>query len=147
LSIEQTGALIGISRSWTCRLRRRFIRRNEGGDARPTQVARPGSGQGRAYLKRQEEQEFLLPFVEKASQAGLLMVSEIRQALDKKLKRKTAIGTTYHLLHRHGWRKLSPDTRHVKSDPQMLEEWKKNFLNACKTSINHGKAQAKAPFD
>jgi Winged helix-turn helix len=32
-------------------------------------------------------------------------------------------------LHRHGWRKLAPDKRHPKSDPQAQEEWKKNSRN------------------
>jgi transposase len=139
LSMEQTAAAIGISTGWACRLRRRFIKGVEQPEAVSMAPARAGGGQGRAYLKREEEQDFLLPFVEKASQAGILIVSEIRQALDKKLKRNTAIGTTYNLLHRHGWRKLSPDTRHQKSQPEMLEDWKKNFLNAYKRSKLHGK--------
>lgn len=147
LSMEQTGAAIGVSTSWACRLRRRCIKQMEQPDAAGVTPAKAGSGQGRAYLKHQEEQDFLLPFVEEASQAGILIVSKIRKALDKKLKRKTAIGTTYNLLHRHGWRKLSPDTRHPKSHPQTLEDWKKNFLNAYKTSRNHGKGQGQAQFD
>lgn len=142
LSIKQTGEAMGISSGWACRLRRRFIKENEQPDAERTAQAKAGSGQGRAYLQRQEEQEFLLPFVEKASRAGILIVSEIRKALDKKLKRKTAIGTTYNLLHRHGWRKLSPDTKHPKSNAQTIEDWKKNFLNSYKMSKNHGEEQA-----
>ncbi|MDR0250284.1 MAG: winged helix-turn-helix domain-containing protein [Burkholderiales bacterium] len=37
-----------------------------------------------------------------------------------------ALSSVYNLLHRHGWRKLAPDKRHPKSDPQAQEEWKKN---------------------
>ncbi len=147
LSIEQTGAAIGIATSWSCRLRRRFIKRMEQPDAAGVMPAKAGSGQGRAYLKPEEERAFLLPFVEEASQAGILIVHKIRKALDKKLKRKTAIGTTYNLLRRHGWRKLSPDTRHPKSQAQTLEDWKKNFLNAYKTSTHPGKGQGQVQFD
>ena len=92
-------------------------------------------------------QEFLLPFVEKASRAGILIVSEIRQALNEKLGRTTAIGTTYNLLHRHGWRKLAPDKQHPKADVQAQDDWKKNFLMSCETSNKVGKGQAVAISD
>jgi hypothetical protein len=32
----------------------------------------------------------------------------------------------YRLLARHGWRKVTPDTRHPKSKPEVQEEWEKN---------------------
>ena len=32
----------------------------------------------------------------------------------------------YRLLARHGWRKVAPDTRHPKSQPEVQEAWKKN---------------------
>ena len=104
MSIEHTAKAIGVSKGWACQLRRSFI--NEQMQPKLERVTKPGpgSGRGRAYMSYQQEQEFLLPFVEKASQAGILIVSEIRQALDKKLERTTALATTYNLLHRHGWR-------------------------------------------
>ena len=88
-----------------------------------------------------------MPFVEKASRAGILIVSEIRQALNEKLGRTTAIGTTYNLLHRHGWRKLAPDKQHPKADVQAQDDWKKNFLMSCETSNKVGKGQAVAISD
>ncbi|MEO7781456.1 MAG: winged helix-turn-helix domain-containing protein [Candidatus Nitrotoga sp.] len=125
LSIEKTAQAIGISRGWACQLRRSFIK----GQMQPKSKQLPrrklGSGRGRSYLNRLQEQELLLPFVEKAGQAGILIVSEIRQALVKKLGRTTATATTYNLLHRHGWRKLSPDKKHPKADIEAQNEWKK----------------------
>lgn len=144
LSLEDTASAIGISKGWACQLRRSFIK--EQAHPKPGQLKRPkpGSGSGRSYLSRQAEQELLLPFVEKASQAGILIVSEIRQALERKLGRTTATATTYNLLHRHGWRKLSPDKKHPKVDVPAQDEWKKNFLKSYGKSIHAGKDKGKA---
>jgi hypothetical protein len=32
------------------------------------------------------------------------------------------------MLARHDWRKVAPDTRHPKSDPQAQQDWKKNYV-------------------
>ena len=73
-----------------------------------------------------EEQDFLAPWVEKAAAGGLLVVSPLRAALAQKLGRKVAATVLYRMLARHGRRKVAPDTRHPKSDPQVQEAWKKN---------------------
>ncbi|MEK7675971.1 MAG: winged helix-turn-helix domain-containing protein [Verrucomicrobiota bacterium] len=36
----------------------------------------------------------------------------------------------YRFLARQGWRKVAPDTRHPKSDPQVQEDWKKTSGSA-----------------
>lgn len=142
LSIAATAQAIGLSTGWVCQLRRSFIKQQALPKKDQVVRAKRGSGRGRAYLSAQQEQAFLLPFVEKASQAGILLVSEIRQALDKELGRTTSIATTYNLLHRQGWRKLAPDKQHPQADAEAQEEWKKNFLKSCKKSIKTGKDQA-----
>lgn len=141
LSMEETGRAIGLSKGWACQLRRSAIRQSEQGQ----QVVRVkrGQGRGRAYLSAQEEKDFLLPFVEKAERAGILVVSEIRKALHKKLGKTTSIATVYNLLHRHGWRKLAPDKRHSKADVSAQEDWKKNFLNSYGISTKTGKAKGR----
>jgi hypothetical protein len=58
------------------------------------------------------------------------VVGEIKQALDARLGRKTALASAYNLLHRHNWRKLAPDKRHPKSNVQAQEEWEKNSRNS-----------------
>jgi hypothetical protein len=77
-------------------------------------------------MNREEEERFLAPFLEKASKGGILVVSEIKEALDRRLGRKVALSSAYNLLHRHNWRKLAPDKRHPQSDIQIQDEWKKN---------------------
>lgn len=120
MSIKQTAAHIGRSVSWTIRNRSAFIA--AGGFA---EKARPG-GRKRANMSVEEEQAFLEPFFEKAKDGGILVVGEIHRALEQRLGRKVALASAYNLLHRHNWRKLVPDKRHVESDPQVQENWKKN---------------------
>ncbi|MHB1286453.1 MAG: helix-turn-helix domain-containing protein [Leptospirales bacterium] len=120
LSLKQTAQAIGVSPGWACQLRRRFLKDGGFGN-RPLR-----GGRRREKLTREQEAEFLLPFLEKAQNGGMLIVTEIKVALEKRLERQVALASVYNLLHRHGWRKLAPDKRHRKSDPQVQEDWKKN---------------------
>jgi len=74
----------------------------------------------------EEEQGFLEPWAEQAASGGVLVISVLRAALAQRLGRPVAASVAYRLLARHGWRKVAPDTRHPKSDPQIQEDWKKN---------------------
>ncbi len=138
LSLEQTAALLGISVSWTCKLRTRFARgeiieSKADREHRPRQNMNPG-----------EEAAFLAPFIEKARSGGMLVVSEIKRALDARLGRKTALASTYNLLHRHGWRKLAPDKRHPKADVAAQDDWEKNSPKSLAKSTGHGRAKARS---
>ena len=75
----------------------------------------------------EEELDFLLPWAEQAQAGGGLVLSPIRAALAQRLGRKGSASVVYRFLARHGWRKVAPDTRHPKSDPQIQEAWKKNY--------------------
>lgn len=121
LSMAEVAAVIGVSPGWACQLRRQFIRQ---GDL--TIGKRQRGGRRRENMSQEEEVAFLAPFFEKATKGGVLVVGEIKRALDERLGRKTALASSYNLLHRHGWRKLAPDKRHPKSDPVAQAEWKKN---------------------
>ena len=83
-------------------------------------------GRKRQNMSLQEEREFLAPFLTQATTGGVLVVGQIKVALDNRLGRKVALASAYNLLHRHNWRKLAPDKRHPQSDPLAQEEWKKN---------------------
>jgi len=122
-SIEQTARAIGVSAGWACQLRNSFIR--EGGIAGKNKPSR--GGRRRENMSLEEEKAFLAPFFDKAKVGGVLVVSEIKDALDQRLGRNVALASAYNLLHRHDWRKLAPDKRHPKSDADGQEEWKKNF--------------------
>ena len=89
-------------------------------------------------MTRDEEAAFLAPFFEKAKVGGILIVSEIKQALDARLGRTVALASAYNLLHRHGWRKLAPDKRHPKAEVAAQEDWKKNSPTSSKKSTANG---------
>ena len=75
----------------------------------------------------EQKREVLAPFIEQAQNGGILVVGQIKAALDERLARAVGLSSTYSLLHRHNCRKLVLDKRHPKSDPVAQEEWKKNF--------------------
>ena len=113
---------LGISPGWVCQLRRRFMQGQIVGAA---DVPGPG-GRKNENMTVEQEREFLAPFVQQAAQGGLLVVGQIKAALDQRLGREVALSSACNLLHRHDWRKLAPDKRHPQADPQAQEEWKKN---------------------
>ncbi|NTV67332.1 MAG: winged helix-turn-helix domain-containing protein [Chlorobaculum sp.] len=119
LSMDEVAAILGISRGWACKLRRRFI--SSGGC--PSEPKAKRGGRRRENMTFEDEVDFLAPYLEKAARGGILVVSEIKQALDQRLGRTTALASTYNLLHRHGWRKLAPDKRHPKNDPEAQDTY------------------------
>lgn len=135
MSLAEVADVIGVSPGWVCQLRRRFIRNASSGG---TDAPGPG-GRKRQNMSLQEEREFLAPFLESAAAGGVLVVGEIKAALDARLGRKVALASAYNLLHRHGWRKLVPDKRHPKSDPVAQEDWKKNSPKRSAKSTKAGR--------
>jgi hypothetical protein len=125
LSLDLTSAITGISKNWVCHLRTEFIHANGN-----IEHKKPHGGRRRENLSLSEEAAFLAPFIEKAKVGGILVVSEIKDALQVRLGRTVALASAYNLLHRHDWRKLVPDKRHPKSDPEAQEAFKKTPGNA-----------------
>jgi len=140
LSMEQTARAIGVSAGWACQLRNRFIR--EGGISREDKELR--GGRRRANMNVEEEDAFLAPFFDKAKEGGILVVGEIKNALDQRLGRKVALASAYNLLHRHDWRKLTPDKRHPKSDAAAQDVWKKNFPTLLPKPGKTGRAKGRS---
>lgn len=136
-SLERTAAIIGVSKGWASRLRTEFVRLG------PKGADRKRGGRRRENMSYEEEIAFLAPFFEKAARGGILVVNEIKEELDRRLGRATALASVYNLLHRHGWRKLAPDTRHPKADKEAQEEWKKNSPSSSPGS--KGTGQKKDP--
>jgi transposase len=122
-SLTQTATLLGVGRATVARLQGRFRRpRSDRGAVRSANWG----GRRNALLSREEEEEFLRPWMEQAEQGGILVVAPLRAALAQKLGHPVKPSVVYRLLGRHGWRKVAPDTRHPKSDPAAQEAWKKN---------------------
>jgi hypothetical protein len=136
LSLAQTAQAIGVSVGWACQLRRRFI---NGRFVGAGGAATPG-GRKRQNMTVEQESEFLAPFIEQAQTGGILVVGQIKAALEKRLGRTVGLSSTYNLLHRHNWRKLVPDKRHPKSDPIVQQGWKKNSPKSSVKSFKTGQA-------
>lgn len=140
LSLEETAQAIGVSVGWACQLRTRFVR--TGG--LPDRGRAMRGGRRHENMTCDEEVAFLAPFFEKAKAGGILVVGEIKQALDGRLGRKVALASAYNLLHRHDWRKLAPDKRHPKADVAAQEDWKKNSPTSSRKSTASGKAKGQS---
>lgn len=120
-TLEQTAALLGVSRASVPRLQARFRASVQAGGSPPR-----WGGRRRSLMTFDEEKEFLEPWAEQAKAGGILVVSVIRAALAQRLGRPVKPSVVYRLLERHGWRKVAPDTHHPKRNPAAQEDWKKN---------------------
>lgn len=121
-SLEQTARLLGVGRATVPRLQAGFRERRRS----PKKERKGWGGRRRALMSVAEEEQFLKPWFEPAEAGGVLVLSPIRAALAQHLGRPVKASVVYRLLARHGWRKVAPDTRHPKSEPQVQEDWKKN---------------------
>lgn len=91
-------------------------------------IETPGKGgRRRQYLTLEEEKEFLAPFFAQAERGEIAAVEEIWRAFEQHIGHEVDDSTIYRLLHRHGWRKLTPRPRHPKSDLETQEQFKKTF--------------------
>lgn len=88
-------------------------------------------GKGGCYnfhLTKSEEAELITEFTEKSEKGGILEISQIHRAHCRKTSKEVALSTTYRMLHRHGWRKISPRPQHPKTDPKTAAAFKKTSL-------------------
>lgn len=61
-----------------------------------------------------EEASILAPFKERAEKGELVEISEIAKAYQSAVDHPVSRGQIYFVLHRHGWRKVMPRSRHPK---------------------------------
>jgi transposase len=82
-------------------------------------------GRRRQLMTLGEEEAFLGGFIKAAGDASLLVVAEIKAALEKKLGRSVHKTTVYRMLKRHQWRKAMPRPVHPKQDKEAAGAFKK----------------------
>ena len=100
---------------------------------------RRGQVRGRAHLSLEEEDRFLKPFLDKANEAGILFVSDIQEKYEKAHEMKVFSSVIYNLLHRHGWRKITPRPSHPKANKEKQEEFLSFFPSKGKRSARKSK--------
>ena len=74
----------------------------------------------------EEETAFLEPFREQAEKGQIVEVSEIKASYEQTVGHTIGGGQIYRVLHRNGWRKVMPRSRHPKkADEEVIETAKK----------------------
>ena len=69
----------------------------------------------------EEEEAFLSQFINEADGGHITDVKAIKAAYDERVGHKTGHGQICFVLHRHGWSKKLPRSRHPKSaDPEAV---------------------------
>lgn len=120
-TLEQTAAALGVCSASVANLQQAFRR-----EQAPNSPIPKRGGRRRSHLTLDEEKVFLKPWLEQAGSGTVVVVSPLRAALSQQLGQPVKPSVIYRLLARHGWRKVAPDTRHPKSQPEVQEAWKKN---------------------
>ena len=87
-------------------------------------------GRTGGLLTWEEEEALLNEISEKAKQGLVIIAKPIRKYVERKLGHSVSKDYTYDLLHRHGWRKVSPRSEHPKVNKGQQEEFKKNYLSS-----------------
>ena len=80
----------------------------------------------RRNMSFEEEAAILTPFIERARRGEMVDIKEIAAAYQKAVPHKISDTQIYYVLHRHGWRKIMPRSRHPKkASEEAIEASKK----------------------
>lgn len=80
----------------------------------------------RRNMSFEEEAAILAPFIQRAERGEMVDIKEIAAAYQKAVPHKVSDTQIYYVLHRHGWRKIMPRSRHPKkASEEAIESSKK----------------------
>ena len=83
-------------------------------------------GGNRRNMSVEEEAAILAPFRERAEKGEIIEVKEIEAAYQAAVDHPISVSQIYFVLHRHGWRKVMPRSRHPKkASDETIEASKK----------------------
>jgi len=83
-------------------------------------------GGNRRNLSYEEEKEFLEIYRQQAEQGQIIEVGEIKRAYEEKIGHSIGGSQIYYILHRHGWRKVMPRSKHPnKASDEVIKASKK----------------------
>ena len=71
-------------------------------------------GGNRRNMSVEDEAEILAPFRERAEKGELVEIREIKAAYQAAVDHPISDSQIYFVLHRHGWRKIMPRSKHPK---------------------------------
>ena len=98
LSLEQTAAIIGLSKSRTGKIRTQF----QLVEAGVVQIRTKKELRNHARMSLEEETKFLGYFITQIKEPGAFPISELKIELERYTGRPVATSTVYLLLRRHG---------------------------------------------
>ena len=82
-------------------------------------------------MSYEEEARFLEQFIDEANGGQITDVKAIKAAYDEIIGHETGRGQIYYVLHRHGWSKKMPRSKHPKSaTPEAIDASKKLTLES-----------------
>ena len=98
------------------------------------EYARRKYGGNNRNMSAEEEKAFLSQFEEAAKKGQVTTIAEIAAVYNEKTnKERVSKSTVYYLLHKHGWRQITPKTAHPgKASEAEIEASKKLTLNSGK---------------
>ena len=83
----------------------------------------------RRNLSYAEEEQILEPFCKAAKEGKLIAISEIEKTYREAVGHSIGTAQIYYVLHRHGWRKIMPRSKHPKkASEEVIEASKKLTL-------------------
>src|SRR5258708_21597457 len=82
-------------------------------------------GRHHEYLTLEQEQAFLQPFFAQAERGEIATAEQVQQAFEAEVQHAVHSNSIYRLLHRHGWRKLAPRSRHPKANQEEQDAFQK----------------------
>ncbi len=82
-------------------------------------------GRNNELLTLTEEKKLITKFEDRAKEGGIIEISKIHETYEKIVGKKVAKSTTYRMLDRHNWRKITPRPTHPKSSLGVMENFKK----------------------
>lgn len=85
----------------------------------------PRGGRKRSHLSLEKEREILASYTHQSSEGHIITASLLQKPFEKIIGKKVHRSYMYDLMHRHGWRKVSPRPRHPSTDTGKQEEFKK----------------------
>lgn len=89
-------------------------------------ISRSNYGGNRRNMSVEKEAEILAPFRTRAEKGEIIEVSEIEEAYQAKVDHQIGNSQIYFVLHRHGWRKVMPRSKHPKkASEEVIETSKK----------------------
>ena len=93
-------------------------------------IAGNNYGGNRRNMSVEEEAKILAPFKERAEKGELIEVSEIEEAYQAKVDHRIGNSQIYFVLHRQGWRKVMPRSKHPKKASEEVIETSKKLTIA-----------------